>query len=188
MQDAIDEGQAFGRTLPNGKQVIVWEEYKASKGTVTSFATDVKGKSKPLGDGDAKMFKEMLGKVDWYPVIGEKEVKAIEDRQELPPKVEEKISKAEKAFKKTIAEAQGLYKAIMKVQGSMAVTAREDLKTNTQSCREQLSVFEDMLQFHSGRDGANISFQAVLDELAKATGVLEKLLDAIMLAKGLKQD
>ena len=134
------------------------------------------------------MFKEMLGKVDWYPVIGEKEVKAIEDRQELPPKVEEKIVKAEKAFKKTITEAQALFKTIMSVQGSMVETARKDLKANTQSCREQLSVFEDMLQFHVARDGKAISFHAVLIELSKATGVLEKLLDAIMQAKGLKKD
>ena len=70
----------------------------------------------------------------------------------------------------------------------MAETACKDLKANTQSCREQLSVFEDMLQFHSGKGGARISFQAVLDELAKATGVLEKLLDAIMQAKALKKD
>ena len=188
LEKAIREGEAFERRLEDGRLVIVWAEYKAAKENSNSYKVSVGGSTKALGDAAVKKYRQILGSVDWFPSLTKGEIKAIEDRAEIPEKVLEKLDKAEKAFKKAIAEGQGRFKELMSCSESGVGEVRDTLKKATQTCREQLCVFEDMTKFHTGRDGKAVTYDMVLVELAGATKVLESMLDAISTSSQYKKN
>ena len=101
------------------------------------------------------------------------------DKQEMPEKGKEKLAKAEKAFKKTIEEGAEVYRDLAKRGGHGMEKMQWEIKEATQVAREQMTVFENIGKFNEGRDGKDITFEVLIEELGVGTKILERLLDSV---------
>ena len=92
----------------------------------------------------AKLLEKSWTKCDWFPNHVPCQL-AIENKQELPQRVLDKLTKSETAFTKSIVEAGKLFEDLNGINGGSM--AQNSLKTHLQSRCEQVSVFEDMESF-----------------------------------------